>query len=199
MGNFRANLVPLLMLIPMGGTILCQQRASPPSVCVSKGACPFECCRYGKWVAFWQSGWLFEKVDSFLTMLDMSKDLGPTPAGIDLENAELSKDWTIVRIGEMFSRRMEPGRPGLPDIHCDATGLVERESVDRRVETSVPPAGDLLIRSGDLACNMMRMCQGVPGHGEFDVRRALRRFAAERQGRYAVRITILRCPGDCEI
>jgi len=51
MSSIRANLISVLMLIPMGGTIFCQRRVGPPSVYVSKGACPFECCRYGKWVA----------------------------------------------------------------------------------------------------------------------------------------------------
>ena len=51
MSSIRANLISVLMLIPMGGTIFCQRRVGPPSVYVSKGACRFECCRYGKWVA----------------------------------------------------------------------------------------------------------------------------------------------------
>src|SRR5436305_11232445 len=84
-------------------------------------------------------------------------------------NAALPKGWTILRIGEMFSRRVEPGRPGLPVMSIVMKrGLVERESVDRRVESNLPPAGHLLVRSGYLGYNMMRMWQGVLGRGEFD-------------------------------
>jgi len=31
--------------------MLCQQNPKPPTFYISKGACPFECCRYGKWIA----------------------------------------------------------------------------------------------------------------------------------------------------
>ena len=69
----------------------------------------------------------------------------------------------------MFSRRVERGRPGLPVMSITMTeGLVERDSVDRRVDSNLPPEGHLLVRAGDLAYNMMRMWQGVLGRGRFD-------------------------------
>src|SRR5690349_18896814 len=98
----------------------------------------------------------------------MSNYFGPIPPS-DSPHTNLTEGWTTLSIGEMFSRRVEPGRPGLPVMSIVMNrGLVERESVDRRVETNLPPAGHLLVRSGDLASNMMRMWQGVLGRGEFD-------------------------------
>ncbi|MBS1854934.1 MAG: hypothetical protein JST11_06185 [Acidobacteria bacterium] len=47
-------------------------------------------------------------------------------------------------------------------------GLVARDSVERRVDSNLPPQGHLLVRRGDIAYNMMRMWQGVLGRGRFD-------------------------------
>src|SRR5579863_7642217 len=83
--------------------------------------------------------------------------------------SEVPQGWHVLTIGEMFSRRVERGRPGLPVMSITmAGGLVERNSVERRVESKLPPEGHLLVRSGDLAYNMMRMWQGVLGRGKFD-------------------------------
>src|SRR6476469_896512 len=46
----RAGLIGVLLLMT-GGAILPEQRLTPPSVYVSKSACPFECCRYANWAA----------------------------------------------------------------------------------------------------------------------------------------------------
>jgi type I restriction enzyme S subunit len=82
---------------------------------------------------------------------------------------ELPGNWHVLSVGEMFSRRTERGRPGLPVMSITMTGgLVERNSVDRRVESSLTPEGHLLVRNGDLTYNMMRMWQGVLGRGRFE-------------------------------
>jgi hypothetical protein len=47
----RPGFLALLMLASTSGVMLPQQRPAPPSVYVSKGACPFECCRYGRWTS----------------------------------------------------------------------------------------------------------------------------------------------------
>jgi type I restriction enzyme S subunit len=47
-------------------------------------------------------------------------------------------------------------------------GLVERASVERRVESNLPPEGHALVLEGDIAYNMMRMWQGVLGRALFD-------------------------------
>jgi len=77
--------------------------------------------------------------------------------------------WDVLRIGEMFSRRTERGREGLPVMSITMSeGLVERDPVERRVDSNLPPEGHLLVRAGDLAYNMMRMWQGVLGRGKYD-------------------------------
>jgi len=47
-------------------------------------------------------------------------------------------------------------------------GLLLREEVERRVETNLPAEGHRLVRSGELAYNMMRMWQGVCRLATFD-------------------------------
>ncbi len=85
------------------------------------------------------------------------------------DSAQTPQHWHTLKIGQMFSRRCERGRAGLPVMSITmAGGLVERSSVDRRVESNLPPEGHLLVRAGDLAYNMMRMWQGVLGRGKFD-------------------------------
>jgi type I restriction enzyme S subunit len=86
-----------------------------------------------------------------------------------LRTTQIPADWNVPRIGEMFSRRIERGRAGLPVMSITmAGGLVERDSVDRRVDSNLSPESHLLVRAGDLAYNMMRMWQGVLGRGMFD-------------------------------
>jgi len=40
-----------LAILFTAGHCECEQAASPPKLYISKGACPFECCSYQKWVA----------------------------------------------------------------------------------------------------------------------------------------------------
>ena len=92
-----------------------------------------------------------------------------TSSGASPNCAQVPEGWDCLRIGEMFSRRVERGRPGLPVMSITMTeGLVERDSMERRVDSNLPPEGHLLVRAGDLAYNMMRMWQGVLGRGRFD-------------------------------
>lgn len=101
---------------------------------------------------------------------------GPTPRNETIRPADSQpcsilppENWEVLKIGEMFSRRVERGRVGLPVMSITMTGgLVERGSVERRVDSNLPPEGHLLVRAGDLAYNMMRMWQGVLGRGRFD-------------------------------
>lgn len=81
----------------------------------------------------------------------------------------IPKEWECFTIGELFTRRTERGRAGLPVMSITMSGgLVERDSVDRRVESNLLPEGHLLVRQGDIAYNMMRMWQGVLGRAEYD-------------------------------
>jgi len=81
----------------------------------------------------------------------------------------IPKDWWVSSIGELFDKRTEHGEPGLPVMSVVMKdGLVERSSVERRVESNLPPEGHALVRKGDIAYNMMRMWQGVLGRALFD-------------------------------
>lgn len=81
----------------------------------------------------------------------------------------IPKEWECFTIGELFTRRAERGMAGLPVMSITMTGgLVERDSVDRRVESNLLPEDHLLVRRGDIAYNMMRMWQGVLGRAEYD-------------------------------
>lgn len=74
-----------------------------------------------------------------------------------------------VRLGDVFSERKEKGAAGLPVMSVTmAGGLVERDALDRRVESALNPEQHSLVRAGDIAYNMMRMWQGVFGLAEQD-------------------------------
>ena len=81
----------------------------------------------------------------------------------------IPREWEIVAVGEVFDRRVERGKAGLPVMAITMRGgLVERESVDRRVDSRLGPEGHLLVRADDIAYNMMRMWQGVLGRATYD-------------------------------
>jgi type I restriction enzyme S subunit len=74
-----------------------------------------------------------------------------------------------VRLGEIFRERRESGVPGLPTMSVTmGSGIVDRESMDRRVLSELRPDQHLLARKGDIAYNMMRMWQGVSGLVPYD-------------------------------
>lgn len=78
-------------------------------------------------------------------------------------------DWWAASLGELFEQRSERGRRGLPVMSIVMNdGLVERSSVERRVESNLPAEGHALVLKGDIAYNMMRMWQGVLGRALFD-------------------------------
>ncbi len=69
-----------------------------------------------------------------------------------------------VRLGDLFESRRERGRPGLPLLSVTMNdGLVDRDDLDRKQETSLAPDEHLLVKPGDIAYNMMRMWQGAFG------------------------------------
>jgi type I restriction enzyme S subunit len=78
-------------------------------------------------------------------------------------------EWAVTSIGHHFTERKERGKRGLPIMSVVMNyGLVERSSVDRRVETALAPEQHALVCKGDIAYNMMRMWQGVLGRASFD-------------------------------
>lgn len=75
----------------------------------------------------------------------------------------------MVKLGNYFSHSKKKGRDGLPVMSVTIdNGLVERESLDRRMETSIDPENHLLVPKGALAYNMMRMWQGAVGFADED-------------------------------
>src|SRR5436309_2489148 len=72
-------------------------------------------------------------------------------------------------LGDHFTCRQEPGHPGLPTLSVTMRdGLVHREELERRTESTLAPQQHLLVRKGDIAYNMMRMWQGACGLAEMD-------------------------------
>ncbi len=68
------------------------------------------------------------------------------------------------RLGDLFTSRREKGRSGLPTLSVTLNdGLVNREDLDRKQDTSLTPEEHLLVKPGDIAYNMMRMWQGACG------------------------------------
>lgn len=68
------------------------------------------------------------------------------------------------RLGDLFTSRRQKGRPGLPTLSVTLNdGLVNREDMERKQDTSLAPEEHLLVKPGDIAYNMMRMWQGAFG------------------------------------
>jgi type I restriction enzyme S subunit len=73
------------------------------------------------------------------------------------------------KLGEYFDNRQETGRAGLPIMSVTQhDGLVLRDTIDRRTESTLAPEDHLLVRPGDIAYNMMRMWQGACGLADRD-------------------------------
>lgn len=74
-----------------------------------------------------------------------------------------------LRLGDFFTNRQEPGRPGLPVMSVTMNdGLLPRDDMERRMDSALRPNQHLLVRKGDIAYNMMRMWQGACGLAEAD-------------------------------
>ena len=68
------------------------------------------------------------------------------------------------RLGDLFTSRREKGRAGLPTLSVTLNdGLVNREDLDRKQDTTLSPEEHLFVKRGDIAYNMMRMWQGALG------------------------------------
>lgn len=73
------------------------------------------------------------------------------------------------RLGDLFRSRREKGTPGLTTLSVTLNdGLVDRESLDRKTDTTLEDEAHLLVRKGDIAYNMMRMWQGASGLAQKD-------------------------------
>ncbi|OPX95441.1 MAG: EcoKI restriction-modification system protein HsdS [Syntrophorhabdus sp. PtaU1.Bin002] len=79
------------------------------------------------------------------------------------------KPWRTVRLGEVFTNRVEIGRPDLPLVAITGeNGVVRRDDLSRR-DTSTEDKGKYLrICPGDIGYNTMRMWQGVCGFSRLE-------------------------------
>ena len=76
----------------------------------------------------------------------------------------IPEGWTNTRFGNAFAKRIERGKLGLPTMSVTINdGLVFRESIDRKMDTTLIAEEHLLVQKGDIAYNMMRMWQGASG------------------------------------
>lgn len=67
-------------------------------------------------------------------------------------------------LGDLFINRREKGRAGLPTFSVTLNdGLVNRDDLERKQETSLSSEEHLLVKPDDIAYNMMRMWQGAFG------------------------------------
>ncbi len=81
----------------------------------------------------------------------------------------MSKGNSQPRLGTYFRNRQEPGEPGLPTLSVTMRdGLMRREELERKMDTTLSPAEHLRVRPGDIAYNMMRMWQGACGVADRD-------------------------------
>lgn len=79
------------------------------------------------------------------------------------------KGWSATRLGNAFSKRAQRGCAGLPTLSVTLNdGLVSRDSIDRKMDTTLQPEEHLLVKSGDIAYNTMRMWQGASGLAQED-------------------------------
>lgn len=82
---------------------------------------------------------------------------------------EIPQDWECMRLGEVFTQSKAKGESGLPALSVTMDkGIVNRDTIERRMGATLPPDESLYVRKGDLAYNMMRMWQGAVGVSEFE-------------------------------
>ena len=81
----------------------------------------------------------------------------------------LPEGWQHTKFGHAFNSSRVKGKTGLPTLSVTLTeGLIPRDSIDRKMDTSLSAEEHLLVRKGDIAYNMMRMWQGASGLASYD-------------------------------
>lgn len=72
--------------------------------------------------------------------------------------------WPVRKLGTVFENQKSKGQSGLPTFSVTLDdGLVLRETLERKTDTTLKPEEHLLIEQDDIAYNMMRMWQGASG------------------------------------
>lgn len=81
----------------------------------------------------------------------------------------LADGWQECRLGDLFENRKERGRQGLPVLSVTMNdGLVDRDEMDRKQESTLSAEEHRLVVAGDIAYNTMRMWQGAFGLATVD-------------------------------
>lgn len=74
------------------------------------------------------------------------------------------KEWKREKAGMIFGNRRDKGVSGIPLYSVTMNdGLVERSSLDRKVDDIAEASGNKRVREGDIVYNTMRMWQGASG------------------------------------
>lgn len=82
---------------------------------------------------------------------------------------KVPQGWKIYHLGELFTSRKEKGYDGLPTFSVTINdGLIDRSTLERKMETNLEADQHLLVKKGDISYNMMRMWQGALGLAYFD-------------------------------
>jgi type I restriction enzyme S subunit len=77
--------------------------------------------------------------------------------------------WRTYRLGELFTERIEIGRTDLPLVAITGqNGVVPRDSLTKRDNSSEDKSKYLRITPGDIGYNTMRMWQGVAGLSQIE-------------------------------
>lgn len=77
---------------------------------------------------------------------------------------EFDGDWVLQNLGSLFSKRRDKGISGVPTYSVTLNnGIVNRDDLERDTPTNLSPQEHLLVKTNDLAYNMMRMWQGALG------------------------------------
>jgi type I restriction enzyme, S subunit len=94
---------------------------------------------------------------------------GKEDGGMEMKTTARShvSDWKLVRLGDVFTQRKQKGAAGLPVLSVTMDqGIVERDTMERKMAASLPPEESLLVQPGDLVYNTMRMWQGAVGFSD---------------------------------
>jgi type I restriction enzyme S subunit len=79
------------------------------------------------------------------------------------------EQWRTYRLGELFTERVEIGRTDLPLVAITGqNGVVPRDSLTKRDNSSEDKSKYLRITPGDIGYNTMRMWQGVAGLSQIE-------------------------------
>ena len=83
--------------------------------------------------------------------------------------SSFSDDWEQQHLKTFFTPSRAKGNDGMPTLSVTInSGLVNRDELERKQLTNLTAEEHLLVRTGDIAYNMMRMWQGAFGRATTD-------------------------------